>query len=320
MFNFNDNNAFSSIIGHSPALESVIRTAQIAAAADVHILIEGETGTGKELMAQALQQSSKRADKPFVIINCAALPEALVESLMFGHEKGAFTGANERKDGYVQKASGGTLFLDEIGELPLSLQAKLLRFVENGECQRIGSHKHETVDVRILAATNHDLLQLVNEGKFRQDLFYRLSVVTLKLPNLQQRRRDIPELARHFLQEAAQRNHTETCTFSADALNLLKEYAWPGNIRELKNVCAHVSALLPGELIHKENLPLDIRECKTSHCSAYTLPEHGIDMESLEIDLIKQALGHSGGNKSKAAKLLGLSRDAFLYRLKKHNL
>ena len=142
MFNFSDNDAFTSIVGHSPALESVIRTAQIAAAADVHILIEGETGTGKELMAQALQQSSKRADKPFVILNCAALPAELVESLMFGHEKGAFTGANERKDGYVQNASGGTLFLDEIGELPLSLQSKLLRFVENGECQRLGSHQH----------------------------------------------------------------------------------------------------------------------------------------------------------------------------------
>ncbi len=320
MFNFSNNDAFASIIGHSPALESVIRTAQIAAAADVHILIEGETGTGKELMAQALQQSSKRADKPFVILNCAALPAELVESLLFGHEKGAFTGANERKDGYVQKAKGGTLFLDEIGELPLSLQAKLLRFVENGECQRVGSHEMEIVDVRVLAATNHNLLQQMNEGKFRQDLFYRLSVVTLRLPSLSERRRDIPELATHFLQQAALRNHTKPCTFSHDALTQFKHYAWPGNIRELKNVCEHVSALLPGEVINKENLPFDIRECKPSSSSGYTLPEHGIDMESLEIDLIKQALEHSDGNKSKAAKLLGLSRDAFLYRLKKHNL
>ena len=320
MFNYSNNDAFTPIVGHSPALESVIRTAQIAAAADVHILIEGETGTGKELMAQALQQSSKRADQPFVIINCAALPAELVESLMFGHEKGAFTGADERKDGYVQKAAGGTLFLDEIGELPLALQAKLLRFVENGECQRVGSHEYEKVDVRILAATNHDLLQMMDEGKFRQDLFYRLSVVTLRLPNLHERRRDIPDLAKHFLQQAAQSNHTEICTFSADALSQLKQYSWPGNIRELKNVCQHVSALLPGEVIHKENLPLDIRECKTPGHTGYTLPEHGIDMESLEIDLIKQALSYTGGNKSKAAKLLGLSRDAFLYRLKKHKL
>ena len=320
MFNTGNNDAFTPIVGHSPALESIIRTAQIAAAADVHILIEGATGTGKELMAQALQQSSKRADQPFIIINCAALPAELIESIMFGHEKGAFTGADERRDGYVQKASGGTLFLDEIGELPLSLQAKLLRFVENGECQRVGSHELEKVDVRILAATNHDLLQQINEGKFRQDLFYRLSVVTLRLPTLHERRHDIAELAEYFLQQAAQSNQARPSKFSADALNQLKHYSWPGNIRELKNVCQHVSALLPGETIQKENLPLDIRESKPSSNAGYTLPEHGIDMESLEIDLIKQALDYTGGNKSKAAKLLGLSRDAFLYRLKKHDL
>lgn len=320
MFNFNNNDAFSSIIGHSPALESVIRTAQIAAAADVHILIEGATGTGKELMAHALQQSSKRADKPFVIINCAALPEEIVESLLFGHEKGAFTGAHERKDGYVQKAKDGTLFLDEIGELPLSLQAKLLRFVENGECQRVGSHEHETVDVRIIAATNHDLLQQIKQGNFRQDLFYRLSVVTIRLPSLHERQRDIAELAQHFLAQVAQRNHNRSCTLSQSALTQMKHYAWPGNIRELKNVCEHVSALLPGEFIHKDNLPIDIRQSQSSGESGYTLPEHGINMESLEIDLIKQALNYSGGNKSQAAKLLGLSRDAFLYRLKKHKL
>ena len=320
MFKFSSNDTFSAIIGHSPALEAVIRTAQIAAAADVHVLIEGETGTGKELMAHALQQNSKRADQPFIIINCAALPAELIESLLFGHEKGAFTGAHERKDGYVQKAAGGTLFLDEIGELPLAMQGKLLRFVENGECQRIGSHEHEQVDVRIIAATNHNLLQMMNEGKFRQDLFYRLSVVTLHLPNLKERRKDIAELAKYFLQQAAESNHAKACTFSQDALAQLKQYSWPGNIRELKNVCQHVSALLPGEVIHKENLPLAIQESNLSSDTGYTLPEHGIDMESLEIDLIKQALNYSGGNKSRAAKLLGLSRDAFMYRLKKYGL
>ena len=327
MFNFGNNDAFSSIIGHSPVLESVIRTAQIAAAADVHILIEGETGTGKELMAQAIQQSSNRADKPFVVINCAAMPEELVESLLFGHEKGSFTGANERRDGYVQKAAGGILFLDEIGELPLAQQAKLLRFVENGECQRVGSHQTEVVDVRIIAATNRDLMTLMNQGRFRHDLFYRLSVVSLRLPNLHERRRDISELASHFLKQAAERSHQPACTFSSDALNRMKHYSWPGNIRELKNVCEHVSALLPGEVIHEDNLPLEIRQSEkqggsglqVTH-SGYLLPEHGIDMESLEIDLIKQALQHAKGNKSRAAKLLGLSRDAFLYRLKKHGL
>ena len=319
MFNLEKNN-FTAIVGHSPALESMVRTAQIVAATDVHILIEGDTGTGKELMAQALQKSSMRADKPFVIINCAALPAELIESLLFGHEKGAFTGATERKDGYVQKAQNGTLFLDEIGELPLSLQAKLLRFVENGECQRVGSHELEVVDVRILAATHRNLLQLIKEGTFRQDLFYRLSVVTLRLPTLKERRGDIEELTKHFLAQAAERNHTTASIFSHDALTSLKQYTWPGNIRELKNVCEHVSALLPSEIIEKSNLPLEIRESKTFSQSGYTLPEQGIDMESLEIDLIKQALSYSDGNKSKAAKLLGLTRDAFLYRLKKHDL
>lgn len=315
-----DNNAFSSIVGHSPALESVIRTAQIAAAADVHILIEGETGTGKELMAQALLKSSNRANQPFIIINCAALPVELAESLLFGHEKGAFTGADERKDGYVQKAKNGTLFLDEIGELPLAQQAKLLRFVENGECQRVGSHELEKVDVRIIAATHRNLLQLINDGAFREDLFYRLSVVTLRLPNLIERRSDIPDLSKHFLKRCADRHGTQACIFSSDALHQLKNYAWPGNIRELKNICEHVSALTPGEQINKENLPLEILEHQAANTSGYTLPEHGIDMESLEVDLIKQALDYSKGNKSAAAKLLGLSRDAFLYRLKKHNL
>ncbi len=271
MFNSTNNNHFTTIVGHSPAIESVIRTAQIAAAADVHVLIEGETGTGKELMAQALQKSSVRADQPFVIINCAALPASIVESLLFGHEKGAFTGAIERKDGYVQNAKNGTLFLDEIGDLPLSLQAKLLRFVENGECQRVGSHETEIVDVRIIAATNKNLLQRIKEGKFRQDLFYRLSVVTLRLPTLKERRRDIAELATYFLAQAAERNNTKACVFSHDALALLKHYSWPGNIRELKNVCEHVSALLPGETIEKNNLPLEIRECEASNHSGLHL-------------------------------------------------
>ena len=318
MFASSDNK-FTSLIGHSAALESIIRTAQIAAAADVHVLIEGETGTGKELMAQALQQSSKRAQQAFVIINCAALPAELTESLFFGHEKGAFTGADERKDGYVQKAQGGTLFLDEIGELPLALQAKLLRFVENGECQRVGSHQFETVDVRIVAATHRNLMQMIAEGKFRDDLFYRLSVVSLRIPSLKERKQDIVELANHFLQKAAMRNNTKACTFTPDALNQLKHYAWPGNVRELKNVCEHVSALLPGEAISRENLPLDLLQNQPPS-SGYTLPVHGINMESLEVDLIKQALNYSNGNKSKAAKLLGLSRDAFMYRLKKYQL
>jgi DNA-binding NtrC family response regulator len=319
LFHTDNVDVFSSIIGHSPALEALIRTAQIAAAADVHVLIEGETGTGKELLAQAMQRRSRRAEQPFVIVNCAALPGDLVESLMFGHEEGAFTGATQRKEGYIQGARGGTLFLDEIGELPLSQQAKLLRFVESGECQRIGSHETEVIDVRILAATNRNLSQLINEGKFRQDLYYRLSVVNLRLPTLLERRSDIARLSEYFLQQAALRNQTRPCKLEQDALSQLKQYSWPGNIRELKNVCEHISVLMPGESIKRENLPLEIQDNSVSE-SGYILPQHGIDMESLEQDLIRQALEHANGNKSGAARLLGLSRDAFLYRLKKYDI
>ncbi len=320
MFGFSGNQAFKRIIGHAPSLDAVIRTAQIAAAADVHILIEGDTGTGKELLAQAIRESSQRAEQPFIVINCAALPEELVDSLLFGHEAGAFTGATERKDGYIQSADKGTLFLDEIGELPLAVQAKLLRFVENGECQRVGGHATETVDVRILAATHRNLPDMVAANRFRQDLFYRLSVVNLRLPTLRERSRDIPELVERFLAEAAERNRTPRCTFDADAMQRLRHYHWPGNIRELRNVCLHVSTLLPGKRIGVDDLPPEIRQQNPAASSGFRLPEEGIDMETLEIDLIKQALTYTDGNKSHAAKMLGLSRDAFMYRLKKFKL
>jgi transcriptional regulator with PAS, ATPase and Fis domain len=316
------NKAFSSLLGRSPLMEAVIRTAQIAAATDVHILIEGETGTGKELLAQEIQASSSRADEAFIIVNCAALPIELVESLLFGHELGAFTGAVERKEGYVQKAHQGTLFLDEIGELPLAIQAKLLRFIEHGESQRLGSAEVEHVDVRIIAATNRNLIRMVDRGEFRKDLFYRLNIVPMQLPPLRQRKRDITELAEHFLRLAAERNQSEPSKLTQDALEILKKYHWPGNIRELRNVCEHVSAVLPGQHIESEHLPSDVTTGtkKPGGSSGFELPQEGLNMESLEIDLIQQALEYANGNKSEAARLLGLSRDAFLYRLKKHNL
>jgi transcriptional regulator with PAS, ATPase and Fis domain len=302
-------------------MEAVIRTAQIAAATDVHILIEGETGTGKELLAQEIQASSSRTDEAFIVVNCAALPVELVESLLFGHERGAFTGAHERKEGYVQKAHQGTLFLDEIGELPLAVQAKLLRFIEHGESQRLGSAEIEHVDVRIIAATNRNLMKMVDSGEFRKDLFYRLNIVPLQLPPLRKRKRDITELVEHFLQKAAERNQLEPSRLTQDALEMLKKYHWPGNIRELRNVCEHVSAMRPGQQIESEHLPPDltVRGAKPG-VSGFELPQEGLNMESLEIDLIQQALEYTGGNKSEAARLLGLTRDAFLYRLKKHDL
>lgn len=322
MFPTQDKNSFKSLLGRSPVMEAVIRTAQIAAATDVHILIEGETGTGKELLAQEIQSSSSRADQAFIIVNCAALPLELVESLLFGHERGAFTGAHERREGYVQRAHQGTLFLDEIGELPLPIQAKLLRFIEHGESQRLGSGEVEYVDVRIIAATNRNLMQMVDSGDFRKDLFYRLNIVPMQLPPLRQRKRDITELASHFLQLAAERNQKEISRLTQEALEILRKYHWPGNIRELRNVCEHISALSPGQNVKAENLPLDLSASKaiSGRRAGFELPEEGINMETLEIDLIQQALDYAKGNKSEAARLLGLSRDAFLYRLKKHNL
>lgn len=314
------NQAFSKLIGHSPVLEAVIRTAQIAAATDVNILIEGDTSTGKELLARAIQETSIRANQPFITLNCAALPHELVESLLFGHEEGAFTGAIKRKDGYVQKADGGTLFLDEIGDLSLALQAKLLRFIEYGECQRLGANNSDIVDVRIIAATNRNLLTMVGSNEFRQDLFYRLSVVTLHMPSICERNHDIPDLIHHFLKHAAKRNKTQVAKFDDETLNILKKYVWPGNVRELRNVCEHVAALLPGEVITKKNLPLELHVISNKPGAGFKLPEEGIDMDTLEVDLIHQALDKAEGNKSKAARLLGLSRDTFLYRIKKHNL
>ena len=203
----------------------------------------------------------------------------------------------------------------------MSIQAKLLRFIEHGECQRLGSADTEFVDVRIIAATNRNLMQMVDTGAFRRDLFYRLNIVPIQLPPLRQRKRDIPELTEHFLKQAAERNRSEAAKLSQDALEMLRKYHWPGNIRELRNVCEHVSAMLPDQEVRSEHLPLELDgRDKPGSSSGFELPEEGINMESLEIDLIQQALEYANGNKSEAARLLGLSRDAFLYRLKKHNL
>ncbi len=317
-------NAFQNLIGKSAEIESVIRSAQIVSATDVTVLIEGETGTGKELLAQAVHQSSNRADKPFVTINCAALPESLVESELFGHKKGAFTGAVCDQQGYIRQAEGGTLFLDEIGELPMSIQAKLLRFIENGECQSLGDAKTEKVNVRLIAATNRNLEQQVRLGQFRADLFYRLKIVPLSLPNLNQRGKDVRVLADHFLSTLSTQYGLEAPGLSASALTRLQAHNWPGNVRELKNLCERLVVLLPGKEITEHNLPLDIqrpvRAANEGHDGVFVLPSQGLNLENLETDLIRQALGQTQGNKSRAARLLGISRDAFLYRLKKYSI
>lgn len=314
---------FDTIIGQSPAFESLLRSAKIVAATDVTVLIKGETGTGKEILANAIQKHSRRADKPFITLNCAALPEGLVESELFGHTKGAFTGANSGKQGIFQSVDRGTLFLDEVNSLPLSIQAKLLRFLETGECLAVGDTKPYFVNVRIIAATNSDLHEQIKAGNFRQDLFYRLDVVPLELPPLQQRVEDIELLAKHFLQHFATEYNFPVSHFSRSALKKLRAHPWSGNIRELRNLCERLSILLAGKTIEAENLPLEFTSSTSNthgKTLAFTLPEIGVHLDSLEADMIHQALIRTNGNRSQTARLLGLTRDTLMYRIQKHGL
>ena len=313
---------FQTIIGHSPALESLIRSARLVAAADVTVLIKGETGTGKEILAKAIQQESPRAEKPFITLNCAALPEALVESELFGHRKGAFTGALSNKEGLFQACDGGTLFLDEVNSLPLAVQAKLLRFLESGECLAVGDTKPHMVNVRIIAATNCDLLPKIEQGEFRRDLFYRLDVIPLELPALKQRCEDIETLAGHFFANFAQQHSLPVASFSRQSLSALRGYSWPGNIRELRNLCERLSILLPGKVIEPENLPAEFVFTGQSAPANkdFVLPAQGLQLDTLEAELIHQALARTKGNRSKSARLLGISRDALLYRIQKYGL
>ncbi len=312
---------FSSNIGQSPAFESLIRSAKMVAATDVTVLIKGETGTGKEMLATAIQKESPRADKPFIILNCAALPEGLAESELFGHRKGAFTGATTNKLGLFQAAEGGTLFLDEINSLPLSIQTKLLRVLESGECLAVGETKPVIVDVRVIAATNSNLTKQIASGEFRQDLYFRLNVVPMELPTLKQRSEDIETLIKHFIRLFSANHSINAPKFSKRSLKVLRNYPWPGNIRELRNLCERLCILLAGQTIEPENLPQEFNHCVSApDNSTFILPELGLKLDALEADMIHQALSRTRGNRSKSARLLGISRDTLLYRIQKHGI
>ena len=312
---------FSSNIGHSPAFESIIRSAKIVATTDVTVLIKGETGTGKEILATSIQNDSSRSDQPFITLNCAALSEGLIESELFGHKKGSFTGAISNKQGLFQAADGGTLFLDEINSLPLAIQTKLLRFLESGECLGVGETKPYNVDVRIIAATNADLNKQIADGGFRQDLFFRLNVIPIDLPSLNQRTEDIEILVKHFLTQFSSAHSIISPKFSKRTFKVLRGYPWPGNIRELRNLCERLSILLAGQTIEPENLPHEFNSCISApDDSAFILPEIGIHLDELEADMIHQALARTNGNRSKSARLLGISRDTLLYRIQKHGI
>ncbi len=310
------------MIGNSKSFKELLNSLQMAAATDASVLLLGESGTGKELLAHFLHRHSRRKSQPFVAINCAALPEGLIESALFGHRKGAFTGAIENHQGHIQQADGGTLFLDEVAEMSLPVQARLLRFLESGEFQPVGESAVQQADIRLVAATHADLAMRVKAGRFRADLYYRLNVLPFTVPPLRDRKGDIPLLLNGLTRQLAQQHGLEACCYSPSVLHRLEDYAWPGNIRELRNFCERMLVLHAGEEIQSHQLPAEF--CATSHApdplqpQSFRLPQNGIRLDELEKDLLQQALLQSAGNQSKAARLLGLTRDAFLYRLKKY--
>lgn len=310
------------LLGQSSEFCTVIRAARIVAMTEVTTLILGESGTGKELLAQAIHHHSHRIKGPFIALNCAALPESIAESELFGHRKGAFTGAISDQPGRIQAAEGGTLFLDEIGELPLSIQAKLLRFLETGECQVVGQTQIDKVNTRIIAATNRDLYAQTQAGKFRQDLYYRLNIVPLELPPLRHRLDDLEKLLLIFTKRLAQQHDLPMPNYAPATLKQLRNHAWPGNIRELRNFCERMLILFSGKTITTTNLPREIQPPKTINVSSstggFSLPDNGINLQALEIEIINQALHKTYGNRSKAARLLGLTRDTLIYRIKKY--
>lgn len=299
--------SFEGIVGNSPELQKVIERVKLVAPSKASVLIEGETGTGKELIAQAIHQNSNRSKGPFVAVHCAALPANLLESELFGHERGAFTGATERRIGRFEMAEGGTLFLDEIGEISLSTQVKLLRFLEQRTFERIGSSKPIKVDTRLVAATNRNLLEMVKDGTFREDLYYRLNVVQIAMPALRERPEDLPVLLNHFLKEFAKENEVEAPRIEPGAIQCLRRYSWPGNIRELKNFAENVVVLHRGGVIHDFDLEPKFRgETKSLDGTGRVISP--LDKEENEKRLLREALADARGNRTRAAALLGISR------------
>jgi len=312
------------VIGNAETFVDVYRVVDRVADTNCTVLITGESGTGKELVARAVHNASQRAAGPFVAVNCAAIPENLLESELFGHARGAFTGAHQTKIGRIALAQGGTLFLDEIGEMPLSLQVKLLRILQQHEYSPVGDTRTLKADVRIVAATNIDLEQAVIAGSFREDLYYRLNVIHLTVPALRDRIEDVPLLVHHFLGKARQKTGRDVNEVSRAAAELLATYEWPGNVRELENTIERALLLCHGDRIEPSDLPARVRGLGSERRVAAKLPDAGIDLraavESFENDLIRQALDRTGWNKNRAANLLGLNRTTLVEMLKRKRL
>jgi DNA-binding NtrC family response regulator len=307
---------FENIIGNSAAMRAVFEKVRLVADTRSTVLIVGESGTGKELIARAIHQNSSRRERPFVPVNCAAIPETLVESELFGHEKGAFTGATGRKRGLFQTAEGGTLFIDEIGELQVGLQAKLLRALENRKVMPIGSTQEIDVDVRLVAATNRDLHQQVQEKQFREDLYYRLKVVELQMPPLRERPDDIPLLIRHFIDQIAEENGRPVRDVTPEALEALGSYDWPGNVRELRNLLESVIVLSVKEEIELSDLPEQISKVR----SARAVIQPGMTMAEIEKEAIRRTLEETGGRRAQTAEILGISVRTLHRKIKEYGL
>lgn len=311
------------ILGRSTAITDLIAMIRTVAPTEATVLITGESGTGKELVAKALHAGSQRAGKPIVTVNCAALAENLLESELFGHERGAFTGADRRREGRFKQADGGTLFLDEIGEMPISLQAKLLRALQQGEVQRVGSDVSDHVDVRVIAATNRDLRIEVSEKRFREDLYFRLNVISIEVPPLRERTDDIPMLAAHFLARFTERNRKIVKGFSPQSMDMLLRYPWPGNVRELENAVERAVILCSGDLITSKELPLVISGATESPVSSKQLSKGsfaGMPLDEIERKAIRDTLRETGDNKSEAARKLGITRATLHNKLRKYEL
>jgi len=302
-----------NVVGEHGAMQAVFRVVRKVAASTSTVVIYGESGTGKELVARALHTAGDRHDRPFVAVNVAALPETILEAELFGYEKGAFTGADARKIGLFEQASGGTLFLDEVGELKRDLQVKLLRVLQEREILRVGGTEPVAVDVRVVAATNRNLEREMREGRFREDLFYRLNVIPITLPPLRERRTDIPLLVDHFLRKYGGRGRP--AEIAPGALEALVAYDWPGNVRELESVVERTLLLTEGSRVEAEDLPLPARAGSSAAPLPIDIPDGGLDLEDLERRLILRAVDKAGGNTSQAARLLGLSRRTLQYRL-----
>ncbi|HYI93901.1 MAG TPA: sigma-54 dependent transcriptional regulator [Bryobacteraceae bacterium] len=303
---------FDNIVGRSPAMQEIFATITRIAPTRATVLLAGESGVGKDLIARAIHFHSPRREKPFVKINCTALPENLMESELFGYEKGAFTGAVVGKPGKFEQADTGTVMLDEIGDVPPVIQVKLLRVLQERELERLGSNRTKHVDVRVIAATNVDLRVALENGTFREDLYYRLNVLPLNIPPLRQRKVDIPYLADHFVKKVA-KEMGRPCAISDEALDRLMTYDWPGNVRELENAIERSIVLCNGEELRADDIKLDTNRSRPAHATDFLPP--GMSLDQYEQSIIREALRRANGNKSQAARLLGITRNALRYRL-----